>query len=41
MIMRAARFSEEERTAFTQGLQDDDEEMTNDLGFLEARADWP
>jgi hypothetical protein len=36
MIARAAKFSEEERTAFIQGLQDDDEETTNDPGFLEA-----
>jgi hypothetical protein len=35
MIMHATKFSEEERTAFIQGLQDD-EEMTDDLGFLEA-----
>jgi len=40
MIARAAKFSEEERTAFIQGLQND-EEMTDDLGFLEAWADWP
>jgi len=36
MIVRAAKFSEEERTAFIQGLQEDDEETTDDLGFLEA-----
>jgi hypothetical protein len=36
MIACAAKFSEEERTAFIQGLQDDKEEMTDDLGFLEA-----
>jgi hypothetical protein len=36
MIACAAKFLEEERTAFIQGLQDDDEDMTNDLGFLEA-----
>jgi len=40
MIVRAAKFSEEERTAFIQGLQED-EERTDDLGFLEAWADWP
>jgi hypothetical protein len=34
-ITCAAKFSEEERTAFIQGLQDD-EEMTDDPGFLEA-----
>jgi hypothetical protein len=36
MIAHAAKFSEEERTTFMQGLQEDDEEMTDDLGFLEA-----
>jgi uncharacterized protein (DUF1778 family) len=36
MIARAAKFSEEERTAFIQGLQEDDEETTEDPGFLEA-----
>jgi hypothetical protein len=36
MIARAAKFSEKERTTFIQGLQDDDEEATNDPGFLEA-----
>jgi hypothetical protein len=36
MIARTAKFSEEERTAFIQGLQDDDEETTDDPGFLEA-----
>ena len=36
MIARAAKFSEEERTAFIQGLQEDDEETTDDPGFLEA-----
>ena len=35
MIARAAKFSEEERTAFIQGLQED-EETTDDPGFLEA-----
>jgi hypothetical protein len=35
MIMHAAKFSEEERDAFIQGLQDD-KDATNDLGFLEA-----
>ena len=35
MIARAAKFSKEERTTFIQGLQDD-EEMTDDPGFLEA-----
>jgi len=35
MIARATKFSEEERTAFIQGLQED-EETTDDLGFLEA-----
>jgi hypothetical protein len=35
MIARAAKFSEEERTTFIQGLQED-EEMTDDLGVLEA-----
>jgi hypothetical protein len=35
MIAHAAKFSKEERTAFIQGLQED-EEMTDDLGFLEA-----
>ena len=34
-ITCAAKFSEEERTAFIQGLQED-EETTDDLGFLEA-----
>jgi hypothetical protein len=36
MIMCAAKFLEEERITFIQGLQDNDEEMTNDPGFLEA-----
>jgi len=36
MIARATKFSEEERTTFIQGLQEDEEEMTNDPGFLEA-----
>jgi hypothetical protein len=35
MITCAAKFSEEERTTFIQGLQED-EETTDDLGFLEA-----
>jgi hypothetical protein len=35
MIVRATKFSEEERTAFIQGLQDD-EDTTDDPGFLEA-----
>jgi hypothetical protein len=35
MIAHAAKFSEEERTAFIQGLQED-EETTDDPGFLEA-----
>ena len=35
MIVRATKFSEEERTTFIQGLQDD-EDTTDDLGFLEA-----
>jgi hypothetical protein len=41
MIARTAKFSEEERTTFIQGLQEDDEEMTDDPDFLEAWADWP
>jgi len=40
MIARATKFSEEERTAFIQGLQDD-EDTTDNPGFLEAWADWP
>jgi hypothetical protein len=36
MIACTAKFSEEERTAFIQGLQEDEEEMTDDPGFLEA-----
>jgi len=35
MIARATKFSKEERTAFIQGLQED-EETTDDPGFLEA-----
>jgi hypothetical protein len=35
MIVRTTTFSEEERTAFIQGLQKD-EETTDDPGFLEA-----
>jgi hypothetical protein len=35
MIAHTAKFSKEERTAFIQGLQDD-EEITDDPGFLEA-----
>ena len=41
MIACAAKFSEEERTTFIQGLQDNNEETTDNLGFLEAWADWP
>ena len=36
IIACATKFSEEERTAFIQGLQEDEEETTDDLGFLEA-----
>jgi hypothetical protein len=36
MIAYTTKFSEEERTAFIQGLQDDDEETTDDPGFLVA-----
>jgi hypothetical protein len=36
MIAHTAKFSEEERTTFIQGLQEDDEETTDDPGFLEA-----
>ena len=36
MIMRATKFSDEERSAFIQGLQEGEEEATNDPGFLEA-----
>jgi hypothetical protein len=36
MIARTAKFSEEERTTFIQGLQEDEEETTDDPGFLEA-----
>jgi hypothetical protein len=35
MIVYAAKFSEEERDMFIQGLQDD-EDTTDDPGFLEA-----
>jgi len=35
MITCTAKFSEEERTTFIQGLQDD-EEAIDDPGFLEA-----
>jgi hypothetical protein len=40
MITCTAKFSEEERTTFIQGLQDD-EEAIDDPGFLEAWANWP
>jgi hypothetical protein len=36
MIVCATNFSDEERSAFIQGLQEDEEEATEDLGFLEA-----
>jgi len=36
MITCTTKFSEEERTTFIQGLQEDEEEMTDDPGFLEA-----
>ena len=35
MIAHAMKFTDEEREAFIQGLQEDEEE-TEDLGFLEA-----
>ena len=40
IIMHATKFSEDKRDMFIQGLQDD-EDMTDDPGFLEAWADWP
>jgi len=36
MIAHATKFSDEERSAFIQGLQEDEEEMTEDPNFLEA-----
>jgi len=36
MIARATKFSDEERSAFIQGLQEDEEETTEDPNFLEA-----
>jgi hypothetical protein len=36
IITRTAKFSEEERTTFIRGLQEDDEETTDDPGFIEA-----
>jgi hypothetical protein len=36
MIARATKFLDEERSAFIQGLQEDEEGTTNDLGFLKA-----
>jgi hypothetical protein len=36
MITRATKFSDEERSAFIQGLQEDEEETTEDPNFLEA-----
>ena len=36
MIARATKFSDEERLAFIQGLQGEEETETNDPGFLEA-----
>jgi hypothetical protein len=36
MIARATKFLDEERSAFIQGLQEDEEEARDDLGFLEA-----
>jgi hypothetical protein len=36
MIARATQFSDEERSAFIQGLQEDEEGPTDDPGFLEA-----
>jgi hypothetical protein len=35
MIARTMKFTDEERSAFIQGLQEDEEE-TEDPGFLEA-----
>jgi hypothetical protein len=35
IIMHATKFSEDKRDMFIQGLQDD-EDMTDDPGFLEA-----
>jgi hypothetical protein len=40
MIAHATKFSDEERSAFIQGLQEDKEKPTDDLGFLEAWAKW-
>jgi len=40
MIARATKFSDEERSAFIQGLQEDEEETTKDPNFLEAWAKW-
>jgi hypothetical protein len=36
MIMHTTKFSDEERSAFIQGLQEDEEEVTEDPNFLEA-----
>jgi hypothetical protein len=36
MIAHTTKFLDEERSAFIQGLQEDEEEPANDLGFLEA-----
>jgi len=36
MIVHATKFSDKERSTFIQGLQEDDEEATEDPGFLEA-----
>jgi hypothetical protein len=36
MIACTTKFSEKERTTFIQGLQDDEEETTDNPGFLEA-----
>jgi hypothetical protein len=36
MITRATQFSNEESSAFIQGLQEDEEGLTDDPGFLEA-----
>jgi hypothetical protein len=36
MIACATKFSDEERNTFIQGLQEDEEEITKDPGFLEA-----
>ena len=41
MIMHTTKFSDEERSAFIQGLQEDEEGTTDNPGFLEAWAKWP